>query len=210
MIYFFEPIGRIVRSSNISASEAPFNVLEGEAWLESAEVVSNDTHYVAYVGISETPTLTAFPTKPGDYYDFDFTTFTWVVSSTRLAAVRQLRETDLYAEFTTRRCTPILFNAHPFAATDEFLRDVTSILAAGNHLSAFPSGYTGLRSSDGGRTTVQASWADEVVYLQQILENCEVQRALCLIAFYAHQDGLAACTTVEALLAYDITSGWPV
>lgn len=209
MIYFFEATGRIVRSSNISASEAPFSVLAGESWLESATEVSNSTHYVAFVGVSETPTLTAFPAKPGDYYDFDFTTFSWVVSSTYLDAVRQLRETELYMELTTRRHTPILFNAHPFAATDEFLRDITSIIEAGNHSATFPAGYAGLRSSDGGRTAVQATWSAEVVYLQQIVENCEVQRALCLVTFYDHQDGLAVCTTVESLLAYDITSGWP-
>ena len=61
MIYFFDAFGRITRRSSVPFDEAVHSALEGEQWIESPDIYSDETHYITYVGADETPTLTAFP-----------------------------------------------------------------------------------------------------------------------------------------------------
>lgn len=171
--------------------------------------VADDSYYIDYVGEAETPTLVASPPRPSEYYDFDFVTHTWVVSAERLAQAKQNKLAQLNAEFMARRHVPILFNGNPYSPTDEMVRDIRSFIESLEYFTVNPPMWEGIRSTNGGRTPTHFTWEDERDYLRGMLASMEQQRAKCLAVLYAHQDGIDAAATVEAVLGYDFTYWWP-
>ena len=81
MIYFFDAFGRITRRSSVPFDEAVHIALEGEQWIESPDIYSDETHYITYVGADETPTLTAFPPRPSDWHLWNYSTGQWELST---------------------------------------------------------------------------------------------------------------------------------
>lgn len=183
-------------------------ITEGE-FPSAQAAVADDSYYIDYIGVEETPTLVQSPPKPGEYYDFNFATHTWVVSAERLAQAKQNKLAQLNAEFMARRHVPILFNGNPYSPTDEMVRDIRSVIETLEYFTEPPAMWSGFRSPNGGRTTTHADWMEERDYLRGMLANMERQRARCLAVLYAHQDGIGAAATVEAVLAYDFSYWWP-
>lgn len=183
--------------------------ITAEEFPNAQAAVADDSYYIEIVGESETPTLVQSPAKPGDYYDFDFVTHTWVVSAERLAQAKQNKMAQLNAEFMTRRQAPILFNGNPYSPTDEMVRDLRSFIENLDYFGFNPSMWNGIRSTNGGRTPIHYTLEDEISYLRAMLAGMEQRRAQCLAVLYAHQDGIGAAATVEAVLAYDFSYWWP-
>lgn len=183
-------------------------ITEGE-FASAQAAVADDSYYIDYIGVEEAPTLVQSPPKPGEYYDFNFATHTWVVSAERLAQAKQNKLAQLNAEFMARRHVPILFNGNPYSPTDEMVREVRSFLESLEHFGFNPAMWNGIRSPNGGRTPLHYTLEEDVSYLRGMLATMEQQRARCLAVLYAHQDGIGAATTVEAVLAYDFSYWWP-
>lgn len=207
--YVDDNIDLAAESASYAVQGLSVAAISAEDFPHAQAAVADDSYYIDYVGLEETPTLVASPPRPSEYYDFDFSTHSWVVSAERLEQAKSNKLGLLAAEFQSRRHVPILFNANPYVPSDEMVRDLRSVIEALEYFTVLPAGWEGVRSANGGRTTVHAAWNDERDYLVGMLAAMEQQRAECLSAFYEHQDGVAAAATVEAVLAYDVTTGWP-
>lgn len=183
-------------------------ITEAEFPLAQA-AVADDSYYIDYFGVDETPTLVASPPRPSEYYDFNFVTHTWVVSAERLAQAKEDKASALSAEYRVRRSADKLWSGNPYSPTDELISNLRSVITSLEYFTAIPSGWEGLRSSNGGRTTVGTSWSDERDNLASMLANFEQYRALCLSVYFSYLDEIAAAATVEDVLSITITSGWP-
>ena len=181
--------------------------ITAEEFPNAQAAVADDSYYIEIVG--GTPTLIQSPAKPGDYYDFDFATHTWVVSADRLAQAKQNKMAQLNAEFMTRRQAPILFNGNPYSPSDEMVRDLRSFIENLDYFGFNPSMWNGIRSTNGGRTPIHYTPEDEISYLRGMLAGMEQRRAQCLAVLYSHQNGIDESATVDAVLAYDLSGGWP-
>ena len=199
----------VAEAESYAASDLFVAPITAEEFPNAQAAVADDSYYIDYIGEAETPTLVASPPRPSEYYDFDFVTHTWAVSAERLAQAKQNKMAQLNAEFMTRRHAPILFNGNPYVPTDEMVRDIRSFIESIQYFTTTPPMWDGIRSTNGGRTPTHFTWEDERDYLLGMLANMEQQRAKCLAVLYSHQDGIAESATVEAVLAYNFTTGWP-
>lgn len=171
--------------------------------------VSDDSYYIDYSPIDESPFLVESPPRPSPYYDFDFASHTWVVSAERLAQAKEDKTAELSAEYRTRRNANKLWSGNPYSPTDELIGHLRGVVATLEYFTAPPAGWEGVRSSNGGRTTVYPSWSDERDNIAGMLANFEKYRAECLTVYWAYLDDIAGAATVEDVLALTFTTGWP-
>ena len=72
MIYFFDAFGRITRRSSVPFDEAIHTALEGEQWIESPDIYSDETYYV-FSGV-----FTPFPSRPSAWHEWEWALLAWV------------------------------------------------------------------------------------------------------------------------------------
>ena len=171
--------------------------------------VSDDSYYVDYSEVDESPFLVASPPRPSPYYDFNFVTHTWEVSAERLAQAKEDKASELNDEYQTRRTAAKLWSGNPYSPTDDLIDNLRSVITTLEYFTTAPDGWEGVRSSNGGRTTVYPAWSDERDNLKGMLSNFERYRANCLTVYWAYLDDIAAAATVEDVLALTFTTGWP-
>ena len=203
MIYFFDPCGRITRRVQCPFNEASFMALEDEQWLQSDAFVSDATHFV-FNGA-----LTPFPPAPGKWWEWDFLNLEWrlplgaldAARAAQAAAVDRLRD-EHYDRPLSYGGT--LFDADAFAR--ENIAGVLARLARGDGLTA---GWAGWRTFNNSMEWADAS-AEEVLSLLRGL-SCAIEdrKQGLLLAAWGHKDALAGLESVEAVMSYDITVGWP-
>lgn len=204
MIYFFDPFGRITRSATIPHNEAAYIAGPDEQWVESAEVVSDATHFV-FNGA-----LTPFPPAPGTWWEWDFLNLEWRLPLGALDAARAAQAAAVDRLRAERYDRPLAYAGTLFdadAAARENIAGVLARLARGDGLTV---GWVGWRTFDNSMVWSAAS-ADEVAgHLRGLSCLIEDRKQALLAAAWMHKAALAGLESVEAVLAYDITAGWPV
>lgn len=183
-------------------------ITEAEFPLAQA-AVSDDSYYIDYSPVDESPFLVASPPRPSPYYDFNFVTHTWEVSAERLADAKSDKASELSDEYRNRRFASVTIEGNPYVPTDELIAQIRSAITSIVYYTQLPDGWAGLRSSNGGRTTVYPYWSDERDKLNGILADMEKYRAECVSVYWAYLDDIAAAATVEDVMALTFTTGWP-
>ena len=79
MIYFFDPYGRITRRLSAPLDEAIYAAQANEQWIQSEEVISDETHFVFNAA------FTPFPARPSSHHQWDWHSLAWVLPSSAVA-----------------------------------------------------------------------------------------------------------------------------
>lgn len=207
--YVNDDIDLAAESASYAAQGLSVAAISAEDFSHAQAAVADDSYYIDYVGIDETPTLIQSPPRPGEYYDFNFTTHVWEVSAARLEQAKEAKAGDLSEQYRARRNASVLYGGNPYSPTDDLVRDIRTVITCLEYFTTAPAGWSGVRALNGARSNVEAYWSDERDNLAGMLANIELRRAVLLSVYYNHLDGIAAAATVEAVLAYDVTTGWP-
>lgn len=204
MIYFFDPCGRITRCAQMPFSDAQFLAQDNEQWIQSDTVVDDSTHFV-FNGA-----LTPFPPAPGKWWEWDFLNLEWRLPLGALDAARAAQAAAVDRLRAERCDRPLAYAGTLFdadAAARENIAGVLARLARGDGLTV---GWVGWRTFDNSMVWSAAS-ADEVAgHLRGLSCLIEDRQQALLAAAWMHKAALAGLESVEAVLAYDITAGWPV
>ena len=151
MIYFFDSYGRITRRLSAPLDEAVHTVLEGEQWIESPDIYSDETHYITYVGDYETPTLTAFPTRPSDWHLWNYSTGQWELSTEQLTAARRARYAELSAVYAASREVPFGYDGYTLSCSDLHIDGIRCVVAQMETNGLMPDEWNGWRTTGGTR-----------------------------------------------------------
>lgn len=204
MIYYFDEAGRITRRADIPFIEASFSADEGEQWVESERLYSDATHFI-FCGA-----FVPFPARPSVAHLWDWGAYEWAVTADSVAKMKSERCEQVDRLCIERQDRPVDYDGVVFdadAAARENIAGVVTRIARGDGLTA---GWIGWRAFDNSMVWSAAS-ADEVAgHLRGLSCLIEDRKQALLAAAWMHKAALAGLESVEAVLAYDITAGWPV
>ena len=209
MIYYFDQCGRITRCVQAPFHEASHLAQDGEQWIQSDVNYSDETHYITYVGADETPTLTAFPTRPSDWHLWNYSTGQWELSTEQRTAARRARYAELSDVYAASREVPFGYDGYTLSCSDLHIDGIRCVVAQMETNGLMPDAWNGWRTTGGTRMPNTYALESELARAKAILAVAEGQRARCFSVFLNHMDAIDAMTTAEGLSSYDITTGWP-
>ena len=142
------------------------------------------------------------PERPSPHHEWDWTTKSWLPN---LAAARESKLQQVAAELNTRLYLPCNgFDAD--AVSRERISGTIARLQRGNGL---PAGWIGWRDASN-----QQRWAEDAA--MTVLANLtalscviEDREQALLIVSWQHKANIAALSDIDAIIAYDVTAGWP-
>lgn len=147
------------------------------------------------------------PEPPTEHHEWDALTKTWLPNvNAALAARKAVLERVRLSHSTA----PITYDSAPFDADALARERISGTLARLQRGDGLPEGWVGWRDYDNAMhwaTDMPATVQTHLAGLSAAIENRE--QAL-LIAAWQHKATLDALTTVEAILAHDLTTGWSV
>ena len=158
--------------------------------------VGAETHYV------QNGELVPFPEKPSPNHEWDWTTKSWLPN---LDAARESKLQQVAAELNTRLYLPCNgFDAD--AVSRERIGGTIARLQRGDGL---PAGWMGWRDASN-----QQWWAEDdatTVLANLTALSCAIEdrEQALLVASWAHKAAIAALEDIDAILGYDVTTGWP-
>jgi hypothetical protein len=174
------------------------NVGDGQAFIEvESEVVAQLPEY-SYV---EGGRWITAPAQPSPYHAWDWPTKSWIAD---LSAAASARARDVAIELDRRNSAPCAgFDA------DKLSRDrISSMIARLQRGDGLPAGWIGWRDASNDMHWVADDAATVLANLTALSRAIENREQALLIAAWQHKAAIAALTSVEALLAYDVTAGW--
>jgi hypothetical protein len=142
------------------------------------------------------------PAQPSEFYRWDSDVESWVFD---WDGVRETLTKRVNIEIGRRIYLPCNgFDADPVSR--ERIGRMITRLERGD---GFPVGWIGWRDAEN-----QMHWANEtpeqvLVHLQELSRAIEDREQALLVAGWTHKANIEALTDIDAILAYDITSGWP-
>lgn len=203
MIYFFDACGRISRRASVPHGEASFMAYPEEQWVESDQVVSDETHFV-FGGA-----IVPFPPAPSPAHSWDWGCYEWTVTVSALDDLKARRAAEINAIRDERQYLPVLYEGVLFDSDPQSRTAMTGLdarISRGDGLTALWSGW---RTYDN-----QFVWADATAeQVQQHLTN--LQRLLedrwqvLLNWSWVLKDTLSSLTSTDDVLAFDVQAGWP-
>ena len=187
--------GQIVKTISTTNIEEVFsNCQEGQSFIE---VASADTE-----GYVEAGQFIALPARPSKYYDWDWTTKSWLPN---LDAAREAKLQSVATELNARLYLP----CNGFDA-DKVSRDrISGTIARLQRGDGLPIGWMGWRDANN-----DMHWADDdpatvLANLTALSRAIEDREQVLLIAGWTHKANIAALEDIDAILAYDVTANWP-
>lgn len=203
MIYFFDACGRISRRASVPHGEASFMAYPEEQWIESDQVVSDETHFV-FCGA-----IVPFPPAPSPAHSWDWGCYEWTVTVSALDDLKARRAAEINAIRDARQYLPVLYDGVLFDSDPQSRTAITGLEARIRRGDGLTSPWRGWRTYD--NTFV---WADataeqvqqHLLNLQRLLEDR--WQALLDVA-WAKKDALSQLKTVDEVIAFDVESGWP-
>lgn len=203
MIYFFEECGLITRRASIPFSDAAFMAAPGEQWVQSEMLVDDATHFVL------NGALTMFPPSPGNWWEWDWLELEWRIPPGALDAARAAQAAAVDRLRAERHEQPITYAGCLFDADSAARENISGVFARLDRGDGLTAGWIGWRAFDNNMV-----WADEpagevLSHLRGLSCAIEDRKQALLSVAWGHKDAISALETVEAILAYDITTGWP-
>lgn len=146
------------------------------------------------------------PLAPSPYHIWDRDARTWVA---RVDLAIAARCDDVDVERARRHAAPIDYATARFDADAEARENITGVLLRLLRGDGLPADWIGWRDADNAMHWVADDAATVQVELAALSRAIEDRKQALLIAAWTHKAALAALGTVEAVLAYDLSSGWP-
>ena len=204
---FVPSTGQILWSGHCNDEDLSCQCGSGNAVIEGAHAYG--TGWIEYVGIDEVPTFFAFPARPSEFHEWNYTTKAWEVSSAQIAAARAKKLFDLDLAYASSRNVPFSFGGSSLSCSDLAIDGIRCVVSQIENIGLMPDEWNGWRTVDGSRLTPLNALDSELARAKSILVSAESRRAALLSIFWNHADAIAALTTVSAIMAYDVTTGWP-
>lgn len=196
MIYFFEECGRITRRASIPFSDAEFMAVPGEQWIQSDEVVSDDTHYILNGAI------VPFPALPGEGWVWDWIEVEWRFPASALKDLKATKKANIEVERNKRRDEGVNYRGVRFdsdAVSAGNLTGWTTAIAVGIPV---PEGFT-WRSKDNQDVPFTS---EDIVGLSSVMIG---KTTACYQRSWSLKAELDELTDYQQVKDFDITTGWP-
>lgn len=204
-IAIFDTItGQILRTATVPAGSANLNVGPGEDWV-AADTEQDDTHYVDVTTLQ----FIAFPPRPSEFYTWDWTTKAW---DPDLASAKREKIRLVLAEYYVRKELPIVYDSKTLDTNDEAREQLmfkAFEFAERARLNQPAGAASRIWENADGTFHMFATDAGFRNWLGGFVITLSDHVAQLRIAVRNHVQNIRALTTVEAVIAYDITVGWP-
>jgi len=139
--------------------------------------------------------------RPNDFYQWDINSESWLPN---LDAAKAAKKGEIEAELARRLYLPCNgFDADTLSR--ERISGMISRLQRGDPL---PAGWVGWRDASNQQQWATDDAATVLANLTALSRAIEDREQALLIAAWQHKAAIAALTSVEALLAYDVTTVW--
>jgi hypothetical protein len=196
MIITYVPSGEIKQCVVAPDAHAEFYAVGGVLTMIVADSGALDeTHYV------QNGELVPFPAKPSPHHEWDWTSKSWLPN---LDAAKAAKKTEIETELSRRLYLP----CNGFDADNVSRERISGMIARLQRGDGLPAGWLGWRDASNDMHWVADDAATVLANLTALSRAIENREQALLIAAWQHKAAIAALTSVEALLAYDVTAGW--
>jgi hypothetical protein len=141
------------------------------------------------------------PAKPAPHHDWDWTSKSWLPN---LDAAKAAKKTEIETELSRRLYLP----CNGFDADNVSRERISGTIARLQRGDGLPAGWLGWRDASNDMHWAADDAATVLANLTALSRAIENREQALLIAAWQHKAAIAALTSVEALLAYDVTAGW--
>lgn len=175
------------------------NVGDGQAFIEIESAVVAQLPEYSYV---EGGRWITAPAQPSPYHVWDWPTKSWLPD---LDAAREAKKQDTATELARRLYLP----CNGFDA-DKLARErISGMIARLQRGDGLPNGWVGWRDASNQQQWATDDAATVLSNLTALSRAIEDREQALLIAGWIHKANIEALTDIDAILAYDVTAGWP-
>lgn len=165
--------------------------------------VSPDIVFDAHTHYVQNDELVPFPSKPSPHHDWDWPTKSWLPN---LNAARNAKLQEVAAELSTRLYLP----CNGFDADKTSRERISGMIARLQRGDGLPAGWMGWRDTANEMQWVTDDAATVLANLTALSRAIEDREQALLVASWAHKARIDALSDIDAILAYDVTAGWPI
>ena len=141
------------------------------------------------------------PANPSPHHEWDWTTKTWLPN---FDAARESKLQQVAVELNVRLYLP----CNGFDADAVSRERISCTIARIQRGDGLPAGWMGWRDASNQQQWATDDAATVLANLTALSCAIEDREQALLVAAWQHKAAIAALTSVEALLAYDVTAGW--
>lgn len=140
--------------------------------------------------------------RPSEHHEWDWTTKSWLPN---LDAARESKLQQVAAELSTRLYLP----CNGFDA-DKVSRDrIGGMIARLQRGDGLPAGWVGWRDFSNQQQWADLDAAGVLAELSELSRAIEDREQSLLVASWTHKANIATLEDIDAILSYDVTTGWP-
>lgn len=142
------------------------------------------------------------PNRPAPHHEWDWGAKSWLPN---LDAAKAAKKAEIEAELSRRLYLP----SNGFDADKISRERISGTIARLQRGDGLPAGWLGWRDASNDMHWVADDAATVLANLTALSRAIENREQALLIAAWQHKAAIAALTSVEALLTYDVPAGWP-
>lgn len=195
----FDSSGRILRTVSGPYFALKEQTQPGEQVVVVPDDVRPDSHYVQHNQV------VAIPPKPGQFYDWNWSSRTWVGN---LPAAKAARRAKVDAQVALRTVQPITVGGVEFDADEVARSRIKGTLDRILRGDGLPTGWAGWRDADNAMHWSEATPDEVAAELSALSRAIEDREQALLIAAWTHKAYIDALNRVEDVVAYSLTTGW--
>lgn len=203
IIVFNKVTGQILKNVFAADTDLLTYQTETEGALLSTEFVDDEMFYIN----GNVPH--AMPAKPSQFHDFDFVTKTWLP---RLPQAKAQKLAQLLKEYRRRKELPLDYDSKVLDAGEDAREQLTfKAFEFAERVRLNQPAGAAARIWENADGTFHAFATDTGFrnWLGGFVIALSERTAQLRIAARQHAQNIRALTTVEGVLGYDITTGWP-
>lgn len=142
------------------------------------------------------------PPRPTDFHDWSGVTKSWLPN---LDAARESKLQQVATELSTRLYLP----CNGFDADKVSRERISGTIARLQRGDGLPAGWIGWRNASNQQQWATDDAATVLANLTALSRAIEDREQALLATAWQHKAAIAALTDIDAVLAYDVTTGWP-
>lgn len=144
--------------------------------------------------------------RPTQFHEWDNTLEQWVPN---LDVARESVLTKIGVEISTRIYLPVEFEGAAFDADPVSRSRISGTLARIQRGDGLPLGWVGWRDYNNIQRWAEDTPETVQVKLAGLSKTIEDREQALLIAAWVHKSAIMGLQTIEEILSYDVTTGWP-
>lgn len=142
------------------------------------------------------------PNAPSPHHEWDWPTKSWLPN---LDAARNAKLREVATELSQRLYLP----CNGFDVDRVSRERIAAMMARLQRGDGLPAGWVGWRDASNQQQWVTDDAATVLANLTALSRAIEDREQALLVASWTHKANIAALTDIDAILAYDVTAGWP-